>query len=128
MRRSLTAVLVVLGLVSAACGSSAKLPTGAGAAPESAAAAPTTAPAADAAKAWVADVNARGGLGGHKIRFVDIDDGGDSNRALAAAKQLVEQEHAAAIYGERAVTTLPAITKYLETKNVPVVGDAGNSP
>lgn len=85
-------------------------------------------PLVQGAKAWVADVNARGGLGGHKIKFVDIDDGGDSNRALAAAKQLVEQENAVAIYGERAVTTLPAITKYLEAKNVPVVGDAGNSP
>jgi branched-chain amino acid transport system substrate-binding protein len=82
----------------------------------------------NAAKAWVADVNARGGLGGHRIRFVDIDDGGDSNRALAAAKHLVEEEGAAVIFGERAVTTLPAVTKYLESRNVPVVGDAGNSP
>jgi branched-chain amino acid transport system substrate-binding protein len=82
----------------------------------------------NAAKAWVSDVNDRGGIGGHKIRFVDINDGGDSNRALAAAKQLVEQEGAVALYGERAVTTLPAVTKYLESKNVPVIGDAGNSP
>jgi branched-chain amino acid transport system substrate-binding protein len=82
----------------------------------------------NAAKAWVADVNARGGLGGHKIRFIDIDDGGDSNRALAAAKHLVEEEGAVVIFGERAVTTLPAVTKYLESRNVPVVGDAGNSP
>jgi branched-chain amino acid transport system substrate-binding protein len=82
----------------------------------------------NAAKAWVADVNARGGLGGHRIKFVDVDDGGDSNRALAAAKHLVEEEGAVAIFGERAVTTLPAVTKYLESRNVPVVGDAGNSP
>src|SRR5258708_17670987 len=44
------------------------------------------------AKAWAADVNARGGLNGHPVRIVFGDDGGDPGRALSLAKGMVEQQ------------------------------------
>ncbi len=85
-------------------------------------------PSLNGLKAWVGQVNAAGGAGGHRVRLVDINDGGDSNRALSAAKQLVEQEGAIVLLGVRMVTTLPAIVSYLEARKVPVLGEATSNP
>jgi branched-chain amino acid transport system substrate-binding protein len=86
------------------------------------------APSLNGLKAWVGHVNATGGVGGHRVRLVDVNDGGDSNRALSAAKQLVEQEGAIVLLGVRMVTTLPAIIPYVEAKKVPVLGEATSNP
>ena len=85
-------------------------------------------PSLNGLKAWVGQVNANGGAGGHRVRLVDINDGGDSNRALSAAKQLIEQEGAVVLLGVRMVTTLPAIVPYIEAKKVPVLGEATSNP
>lgn len=78
-------------------------------------------PLLQAARAWVADVNSRGGLNGHRVRFVAIDDGADPNRALAAAKRLVEVDKVQALYATRTFLTGEAIVPYLEEKRVPTV-------
>jgi branched-chain amino acid transport system substrate-binding protein len=47
--------------------------------------------------AYYAYVNAHGGVNGHQIKFVSLDDGGDANTALSEAHQLSEQNNAIAL-------------------------------
>ena len=81
----------------------------------------------DATRAWVADVNARGGLAGHPVELVAVDDRGDPNQALALTRQLVERDGVLALYASLQVTTVQAILPYLEAKGVPIVGTCGCS-
>jgi branched-chain amino acid transport system substrate-binding protein len=79
-------------------------------------------PGWDAAPAWVADVNARGGLAGHPVQLITADDRGDPSQAVAVARRLVEQDGVIAFFGIPAPTTAQAILGYLETKGVPAIG------
>ena len=79
-------------------------------------------PAWDTAPAWVADVNARGGLAGHPVQLIGADDRGDPAQAVTLARRLVEQDGVIAFYGLPAPTTAEAILSYLETKGVPALG------
>src|SRR5581483_6299294 len=76
----------------------------------------------DATRAWVADVNARGGLAGHPVELVAVDDRGDPNQALSLARQLVEKDGVLALYASLQVTTVQAILPYLESRGVPIIG------
>jgi branched-chain amino acid transport system substrate-binding protein len=80
------------------------------------------------AKAWVEDVNSRGGLGGHRVRLISADDGGNPNQALALAKRMVEQDKVQAFFAIHAPTTLQAVTPYLEQKKVPAFGTCPCNP
>ena len=79
-------------------------------------------PAIDAARAWVNDINARGGLAGHPVELVTVDDRGDPSTALALARRLVEQDGVLAIYGTGMPTTEQAVAPYLLQKGVPIIG------
>jgi branched-chain amino acid transport system substrate-binding protein len=79
-------------------------------------------------KAWVGDVNARGGLNGHPVRLVSYDDAGEPGRALSSAQRLVEQDKAIVILGIFQPTTEQAITAYLEQKQVPVMSTCNCAP
>jgi branched-chain amino acid transport system substrate-binding protein len=79
-------------------------------------------PAIDAGRAWVNDVNARGGLAGHPVELVAVDDRGDPSTALALARRLVEQDGVLAIYGTGMPTTEQAVAPYLQQKGVPIIG------
>ena len=85
-------------------------------------------PLVQGAKAWVADVNTRGGLSGHPVRLVMADDGGDPNRALALARRMVEQDKVQAFYAVHSPTALQAATPYLEQRQVPIIGVCECSP
>jgi branched-chain amino acid transport system substrate-binding protein len=80
-----------------------------------------------ATRAWMADVNARGGLAGHPVRVVFGDDGGDPHRALALVRRMVESDGAVALVATYSVNTMDAVASYLEAKSVPVVGATGGS-
>jgi len=80
------------------------------------------------AKAWVADVNARGGLGGHPVRLITVDDGGDPSRAFAGAKKLVEVDKVQALYATRSLFTEQAYAPYLEQHRVPIISTCGCNP
>jgi branched-chain amino acid transport system substrate-binding protein len=82
-------------------------------------------PMGQAARAWVADVNARGGLAGHPVKITLIDDGADPARALAAARRLIEEEKVVAFLGTHAAVTLQATIRYIEEQGVPVLGSCG---
>ncbi|MGH9037053.1 MAG: ABC transporter substrate-binding protein, partial [Acidimicrobiia bacterium] len=75
-----------------------------------------------AIRAWVADVNSRGGLAGHPVRVIVYDDGGDPGRALAAVRRMVEEDKVLALYGSFGAATTHAVAPYLEEKGVPMVG------
>jgi branched-chain amino acid transport system substrate-binding protein len=79
-------------------------------------------------KAWVGDVNARGGLNGHPVKLVSSDDSSEPGRALSEARRLVEQEHAIAILGTWMPLTLHAVTPYLQEKQVAAIGTCNCEP
>jgi branched-chain amino acid transport system substrate-binding protein len=87
-----------------------------------------TLPEIHGAKAWVSDVNARGGLNGHPVRLIIHDDGGDPSKALSLAKKLVEQDKVQAFYATRAAFTEQAYSGYLEEKQIPIIGACSCSP
>src|SRR5207244_12545669 len=80
------------------------------------------------ARAWVAAVNARGGLGGHRVRLVTGDDGGDPARALALARRMVDEDHVSAFYAHVMVTTLQAVLPFLEENKIPAIGSCNCVP
>jgi branched-chain amino acid transport system substrate-binding protein len=74
------------------------------------------------ARAWVADVNARGGLAGHPVRLVLADDGGDPAKALALARRMVDQDKIVAFFAWHSFLTFQAVRPFLEEKQIPVIG------
>ena len=82
-------------------------------------------PAPPAIRAWVADVNSRGGLGGHPVRVIMVDDGGDPARAQSAVRQMVEKDQVIAMLYPYAIGTLVPVLPYLEEKGIPVLGQMG---
>jgi branched-chain amino acid transport system substrate-binding protein len=82
----------------------------------------TMAPFFQGARAWVADVTARGGLNGHPVRLIFGDDGGDPAKTQALVHRMVEQDKVQAFYTVAAPTTLQAATPYLEQVQVPIIG------
>jgi branched-chain amino acid transport system substrate-binding protein len=80
-----------------------------------------------AVRAWLADVNTRGGLGGHPVRVVFGDDRADPGRALALVRRMVEVDGVVAFVATYSVTTMDAVAPYLESKGVPVIGAPGGS-
>jgi branched-chain amino acid transport system substrate-binding protein len=84
-------------------------------------------PVLSGAKAWAADVNARGGLNGHPVKVIFADDGGDPGRALSLAQRMVDQEGAVAFYAERGPGTAQAVNTFLEQRGIPVIGGCGCS-
>jgi branched-chain amino acid transport system substrate-binding protein len=78
----------------------------------------------EAVQAWSASVNASGGVGGHQVRLIVADDGGDANKHLQLVKQMVEQYKAIAFVGNPETTTQSQqAVDYLKSKGVPTVGD-----
>jgi ABC-type branched-subunit amino acid transport system substrate-binding protein len=80
-----------------------------------------------AVAAWVAAVNARGGLHCHPLRYVVVDDGGDPARNQALTRMLVEQEGVVAFVANFAPIAGYASVRYLEEKRIPAVGTEGGS-
>src|SRR4051794_33689220 len=79
-------------------------------------------------QAWVGDVNARGGVNGHKIRLIVKDSGSDPNVALSEVRACVENDGAVALVGGMATLTAGGFRSYLESKGVPSIGgDCGSA-
>ena len=79
-----------------------------------------------AAKAWVASVNARGGLAGcHPVKLIVGDDGDDPAKAKAIVKKMVEEDGVSAFVAHHGALTLGAVRPYLEQKRVPLFGSSG---
>lgn len=77
-------------------------------------------PAESVIKAWATDLNANGGINGHPVKLIVLDDGGNPTTALSDAKELV-QDNVVAIVGEISLVDT-AWASVAEAAGVPVIG------
>jgi branched-chain amino acid transport system substrate-binding protein len=82
-------------------------------------------PGTDAVKAWVADMNSRGGLNCHPIKYYVADDGADTSRNAALTQQMIEERHVIAMLFLSAPLSSQAGKPILERAHVPTIGGEG---
>lgn len=76
-----------------------------------------------AVQIWAKAVNDRGGVAGHPVQVMVVDDGGDPARHRAGIQQLVEKDGVLAIVGDNGFLALREDSvKYVEQKGVPIIG------
>ncbi len=80
------------------------------------------------AQAWVAYINAAGGLNGHPVELTLADDSGDPARNRSQAQYLVEQKGDVGILMSSAPVSGQGSVSYFQEKRIPVVGTEGCSP
>ena len=78
------------------------------------------------APAWAEWVNANGGLNGHPVKIISVDDGGDPAKAQAAEKKLVDEDKVVAIL-VGSDNLVPAYDQDAISKGVPLVSGSANS-
>jgi branched-chain amino acid transport system substrate-binding protein len=72
-----------------------------------------------AAAAYIAKVNAEGGVNGRKINFISVDDGYSPPKTVEMARKLVEQDQVLLVWGPLGTPSNSAIQKYMNSKKVP---------
>ena len=70
----------------------------------------------------VNEVNAKGGINGHKFNLTVLDDGFDAARSVANIRRLVEDEKVFAIVSPAGSSLLPGSWPFLKGKGIPMVG------
>ncbi|MFI5953210.1 ABC transporter substrate-binding protein [Cryptosporangium sp. NPDC051539] len=78
------------------------------------------------APAWAEWFNAAGGINGHPIKIVSVDDGGDPAKAQAAAAKLIDQENVLAIV-VGSDNLAPAYGSAVRAKGVPLISGSANT-
>ncbi|QLQ00693.1 MAG: ABC transporter substrate-binding protein [Burkholderiaceae bacterium] len=73
-------------------------------------------------KAWFAQVNAAGGVGGRSIRLVARDDGYEAEKAPAAVKALINEDKVFALAGSVGTPTGLAAVPVINEAGIPLVG------
>jgi branched-chain amino acid transport system substrate-binding protein len=69
--------------------------------------------------AFFAMVNQQGGVAGHKINFISLDDGYSPPKAVEQVRRLVEQDEVAFTFNTLGTPSNTAIQKYLNQKQIP---------
>jgi branched-chain amino acid transport system substrate-binding protein len=69
--------------------------------------------------AYFKRLNEQGGINGHKIQFISLDDGYSPPKAVEQIRKLVEQEQVLVIFQALGTPSNSAIQKYLNAKKVP---------
>src|SRR5580704_1066725 len=64
-------------------------------------------------------INERGGINGHKIKLISLDDGYNPPKAVEQTRRLVENDEAVAIFGSMGTAQNAAVQKYLNGRKVP---------
>ena len=90
--------------------------------------APFLSPIHEGQEAAVEDANAKGGIGGRKIRLVSLDDGFDARRALDNAKQLSEKDGVLALFGVAGTSQVMTLLPYLSQAKLPLISVYTGSP
>ena len=80
------------------------------------------------AAAYLARVNAAGGVGGRRIVLETLDDGGDSKRAAANTERLIDERKVVAVFGGIEGGPCVASMKVAAEKKVPLVACMAGSP
>lgn len=83
---------------------------------------------AQGARLYVDAVNASGGVNGRRITLVVLDDGGDAKRAAENAKQLIERDNVAALFGGVEGGPCVAQLKEAAARGVPLIACVAGSP
>lgn len=84
--------------------------------------------ASEAAAAVFDEVNANGGVNGHKIEYKSLDDKGDPATAQASARQLVGQDNVVAMVGSASLIECEINAKYYEQQKVLSIPGVGVDP
>jgi branched-chain amino acid transport system substrate-binding protein len=71
---------------------------------------------------WQSWTNAHGGLNGHPVKVISMDDAGDPSQSLTDVKTLVEQDHVLAFVDNQMPSTIKASEAYLAQKQIPTIG------
>jgi branched-chain amino acid transport system substrate-binding protein len=71
--------------------------------------------------AWASYENANGGIDGHSVKLIKMDDANNATTSLSEVTKLVEEDHVLAIIDGSNVDS--GWATYVEQHNVPVVGD-----
>jgi branched-chain amino acid transport system substrate-binding protein len=74
---------------------------------------------------YVADINAKGGIGGKKIELVIYDDASDPNQARTFATRLIEQDKVDALLAGSTTASTMAIIPLAEEAQTPLINFAG---
>ena len=77
---------------------------------------------ADGADAYIADVNAKGGIAGRRIVIKDRDDGYSAEQAQTEVTALIESDKVFALMGAFGTPTLATVMKATESRGVPLIG------
>lgn len=75
---------------------------------------------------WIELKNAKGGIKGHPISFVSLDDQSDPTKAALAAKKLIEAENVHALAGSAATGVGLAVGPVCEKAQIPYVAGTGS--
>lgn len=71
---------------------------------------------------WAKYVNAHGGVAGHPINLISVDDGGDAAKGQSEFASLVQSHHIVALVGAFLALSFNGIAPYAEAHHVPVIG------
>ena len=69
--------------------------------------------------AYFAMINAKGGIGGRKIRLISLDDGFSPPKTVEQTRRLVEADNVLLIFSSLGTPTNSAVYKYLNARKVP---------
>jgi branched-chain amino acid transport system substrate-binding protein len=72
-----------------------------------------------AQEAFFAKINAEGGINGHTVRFISLDDAYSPPKTVEQTRRLVEQDEVAVMFGSLGTATNNAVHRYLNSKKVP---------
>ncbi len=84
--------------------------------------APDSIGARDGLQAWQDYTNAHGGINGHPVKVIILDDQTNSSDAITDVKELVQQDHVLALVGIETVTELGWVP-YMAKQDTPLIGD-----
>jgi branched-chain amino acid transport system substrate-binding protein len=75
-------------------------------------------------QAWVAKVNAKGGINGHPVHLTSLDDQTKADRESANAIQLITQNNVSVITGPISSGIYPTVLAAVKPRNVPILSTA----
>lgn len=85
------------------------------------------APIGETLQAYVAKVNAEGGVNGRKIKFISYDDGYSPPRSVEMARRLVERDEVLLLFNTLGTPSNVAIRDYLNENGIPQLFVASSS-
>lgn len=74
-------------------------------------------------QAWMNATNAAGGINGHPIKLITVDDAGNPTTALTEVQKMVTNDHIVALLSPASATT--AYMSYLSGKGIPAITASG---